>query len=45
MRVEMGMSAEDVKELLAMLHGMSFSLVRRVLTEAIVLDGGSTRTT
>lgn len=39
MRVEMGMSAEDVGRLLAMLHGMSFSLVRRVLTEAIVLDG------
>ncbi|MGB1699199.1 MAG: AAA family ATPase [Nannocystaceae bacterium] len=39
MRVEMRMTSEDVGRMLALLQGMSFSLTRRVLTEAMVLDG------
>lgn len=39
MRVEMHLTSEDVTSLLNLLQGMSFSLVRRVLTEAILMDG------
>jgi len=39
MGVEMRMTSEDVGRMLALLQGMSFSLARRVLTEAMVLDG------
>jgi AAA+ superfamily predicted ATPase len=39
MRIEMQMTSEDVGRMLALLQGMSFSLARRILTEAMVLDG------
>ncbi len=39
MQIEMRMTSEDVGRMLALLQGMSFSLARRVLTEAMVLDG------